>query len=44
MTNPSPDLAALREAILCGDPSRAMPALVGLREVPLEQEIGRAHV
>ena len=37
MTNPSPDLAALREAILCGDPSRAMPALVGLREVPLEQ-------
>ena len=39
MTNPSPDLAALREAILCGDPSRAMPALVGLREVPLEQAV-----
>jgi HEAT repeat protein len=39
MTNPSPDLAALREAILCGDPSRAMPALVGLREVPPEQAV-----
>ena len=39
MTNPSPDLSALREAILCGDPSRAMPALVGLREVPLEQAV-----
>jgi HEAT repeat protein len=39
MTNPSPDLAALREAILCGDPSRAMPALVGLREVPEEQAV-----
>ena len=39
MSNPSPDLAALREAILCGDPSRAMPALVGLREVPLEQAV-----
>jgi len=39
MTNPSPDLAALREAILCGDPSRAMPALVGLREVPVEQAV-----
>ena len=39
MTNPSPDLAALREAILCGDPSRAMPALVGLREVPLEKAV-----
>lgn len=38
-TNPSPDLAALREAILCGDPSRAMPALVGLREVPVEQAV-----
>ena len=33
MSNPSPDLSALREAILCGDPSRAMPALVGLRGV-----------
>jgi hypothetical protein len=39
MTNPSPDLVALREAILCGDPSRAMPALVGLREVPVEQAV-----
>ena len=39
MTNPSSDLAALREAILCGDPSRAMPALVGLREVPVEQAV-----
>jgi len=39
MTNPSPDLSALREAILCGDPSRAMPALVGLREVPVEQAV-----
>jgi HEAT repeat protein len=39
MSNPSPDLAALREAILCGDPSRAMPALVGLREVPVEQAV-----
>ena len=39
MTNPSPDLAALREAILCGDPSRAMPALVVLREVPVEQAV-----
>ena len=39
MTNSSPDLAALREAILCGDPSRAMPALVGLREVAVEQAV-----
>ncbi|MDA0717684.1 MAG: HEAT repeat domain-containing protein [Cyanobacteria bacterium] len=39
MTNSSPDLAALREAITCGDPSRAMPALVGLREVPVEQAV-----
>ena len=39
MSNPAPDLSALREAILCGDPSRAMPALVGLREVPLEQAV-----
>jgi HEAT repeat protein len=39
MTNPSPDLVALREAILCGDPSRAMPALVGLREVAVEQAV-----
>ena len=39
MSNPAPDLSALREAILCGDPSRAMPALVGLREVPVEQAV-----
>ena len=39
MTSPSPDLSALREAILCGYPSRAMPALVGLREVPVEQAV-----
>ena len=39
MSNPSPDLSALREAILCGDPSRAMPALVGLREVAVEQAV-----
>jgi HEAT repeat protein len=29
----APDLAALRAAIASGDPSRAMPALAGLREV-----------
>lgn len=34
-----PDLASLRQAILSGDPSRAMPALAGLREVPEEQAI-----
>lgn len=39
MTNPSPDLSALRDAIESGDPSRAMPALVGLREVPVEQAV-----
>ena len=39
MTNPSPDLAALRDAIISGDPSRAMPALVGLREVPVDQAV-----
>ena len=39
MSNPSPDLSALREAILCGDPSRAMPALVGLRGVAVEQAV-----
>ena len=39
MSNPAPDLSALREAILCGDPSRAMPALVGLREVAVEQAV-----
>ncbi|MFM7313738.1 MAG: HEAT repeat domain-containing protein, partial [Cyanobium sp.] len=31
------DLEQLREAIASGDPSRAMPALAGLREVPAEQ-------
>jgi HEAT repeat protein len=40
MTSSSPpDPAALREAIASGDPSRAMPALAGLREVPDEQAI-----
>ena len=34
---PAPDLSALREAIASGDPSRAMPALVGLRSLPEEQ-------
>ena len=34
-----PDLAALRQAILSGDPSRAMPALAGLRLVPEQQAI-----
>jgi HEAT repeat protein len=34
-----PDLATLRQAILSGDPSRAMPALAGLRLVPEEQAI-----
>lgn len=32
MSDSSPDLAALREAIVSGDPSRAMPALAGLRD------------
>jgi HEAT repeat protein len=31
----SPDLEQLRAAICCGDPSRSMPALVALREVPV---------
>lgn len=35
----SPAIAALREAILSGDPSRSLPALAGLREVPPEQAI-----
>jgi len=34
-----PDLAALHQAIQSGDPSRAMPALAGLRLVPEEQAI-----
>jgi HEAT repeat protein len=36
-SSPAPDLAALREAISSGDPSRAMPALVGLRALEVEQ-------
>ncbi|MCP9775734.1 HEAT repeat domain-containing protein [Cyanobium sp. WAJ14-Wanaka] len=39
MANPSPDLDALRDAIGSGDPSRAMPALVGLRTLPEAQAI-----
>jgi hypothetical protein len=36
-SSPAPDLSALREAIASGDPSRAMPALVGLRSLDEEQ-------
>ena len=39
MNSPSPDLAALREAIASGDPSRAMPALAGLRQMPVEEAV-----
>jgi len=39
MSNPVPDLDRLREAIGSGDPSRSMPALAGLREVPVEQAV-----
>ena len=39
MNTPSPDLAALREAIASGDPSRAMPALAGLRQMPVEEAV-----
>lgn len=39
MSAPSPDLDAVREAIASGDPSRAMPALAGLRQVGEEQAI-----
>jgi HEAT repeat protein len=35
----APDLELLRAAIVSGDPSRAMPALAHLREVPAEQAI-----
>lgn len=38
-SNPPADLQALEAAILSGDPSRSMPALVGLREVPAEQAV-----
>jgi HEAT repeat protein len=34
MAAADPDLQALRDAIASGDPSRAMPALAALREVP----------
>jgi HEAT repeat protein len=37
MSDPSFDLDSLRAAIVSGDPSRAMPALAGLREVPEPQ-------
>lgn len=39
MTAAPPDPDALRQAIASGDPSRAMPALAALREVPVEQAI-----
>ena len=39
MSNPPPDLNRLREAIGSGDPSRALPALAGLREVPLDEAV-----
>jgi len=39
VTAPQPDPETLREAIASGDPSRAMPALAGLREVPEAQAI-----
>jgi HEAT repeat protein len=34
-----PDINSLREAILSGDPSLAMPALVRLRDIPDEQAV-----
>jgi HEAT repeat protein len=37
MSDPAPDLELLRQAIASGDPSRAMPALAGLREVSEQQ-------
>jgi len=37
--DPSPDDALLREAIASGDPSRAMPALAGLRKVPEDRAV-----
>ncbi|MCX5947288.1 MAG: HEAT repeat domain-containing protein [Cyanobacteria bacterium] len=36
-SSPVPDLAVLQEAISSGDPSRAMPALAGLRTLQEEQ-------
>jgi HEAT repeat protein len=33
------DLESLKQAIVSGDPSRSMPALVGLREVEVEQAV-----
>jgi hypothetical protein len=35
----SSDLEQLRAAICCGDPSRSMPALAALREVPVEAAV-----
>jgi HEAT repeat protein len=35
----APDLEQLRAAICCGDPSRSMPALAALREVPVEAAV-----
>ena len=35
----NPDLEQLRAAISCGDPGRSMPALVALRQVPVEQAV-----
>ena len=37
--DPGPDDALLRDAIASGDPSRAMPALAGLRKVPEDRAI-----
>lgn len=37
--DPSPDDSLLRQAIASGDPSRAMPALAGLRKVPEDRAI-----
>ncbi len=39
MSDSTPDLDAVREAIASGDPSRAMPALAGLRHVGEQQAI-----
>jgi HEAT repeat protein len=39
MSTSQPDAQALHEAIVSGDPSRSMPALAGLRDLPDEQAI-----
>ena len=44
MSNPEPDLNRLKEAIASGDPSRSMPALAGLRQVPAEQALSLIHI